>query len=224
MTSPSPLPIPPRNDTPLDVRTTNYSISRIFGMLIEPERGQVSPDFIEYQDAADEGVEGGDDQMETRAVGTSLTAPEVPIRIPSTSDIAEVRSHPDDHLSPNLPSEYHHDEYDNQFHFVPNEHACQVHEAVAREAAAATTWEAECTPLTPYSMSLSTLKHTTPTKKTATQIKKTVKMPREYRGVAKMPKGWAHVTVEEGEAEVEIVWERQKTALLGCTTPGINGA
>ena len=150
MTSPSPLPIPPRNDTPLDVRTTNYSISRIFGMLIEPERGQVSPDFIEYQDAADEGVEGGDDQMETRAVGTSLTTLEVPICIPSTSDITEVHSHPDDHLSPNLLSEYHHDECDGQFHFVPAEHARQVHAEVAREAAAATTWEAEYTPLTPY--------------------------------------------------------------------------
>ena len=150
MTSPSPLPIPPRTDTPLDVGTTDYSVSRIFGMLIEPERGRVSPDFIKYQDAADTRVERDDDQMETRAVGTSPIAPEVPVRIPSTSDIAEVRCHPNNHLSPDLPSEYHHDEYDSQFHFVPSEHARQVHEAVAREATAATTWEAECTPLTPY--------------------------------------------------------------------------
>ena len=50
-------------------------------------------------------------------------------------------------------------------------------------------------------MSTLTSKHTTPTKKTATQIKKTVKMPREYRGIAKMPKGWAHVAEEEGEVE-----------------------
>ena len=88
--------------------------------------------------------------METRAVGTSLITPEVPIRIPSTSDIAEVRSHPDDHLSPNLPSEYHHDEYDGRFHFIPAEHARQVHEEVAREATVATTWETEYVPLTPY--------------------------------------------------------------------------
>ena len=101
MTSPSPLPIPPRNDTPLDVGTTDYFVSRILGMLIEPERGWVLPDFIEYQDTADTGVEGGDDQMEARAIRASLTALEVPIRIPSTSDIAEVRCHPDDHLSPN---------------------------------------------------------------------------------------------------------------------------
>ena len=150
MTSPSPLPIPPRNDTPLDVGTTNYSVFRIFGMLIEPEHGWVSPDFIKYQDAADTGVEGGDDQMETRAVRTSPITTQVPIRIPSTSDIAEVRSHPNNHLSPNLPSEYHHDGYDSQFHFVPAEHARQVHAEVAREATIATTCEAEYTPLTPY--------------------------------------------------------------------------
>ena len=101
MTSPSPRPIPPRNDSPLDAGTNDYSVSRIFGMLVEPERGRVSPDFIEYQDAADTGVDGGNDLMETRAIGTSPTALEVPIRIPSTSDIAEVHSHPDDHLSPN---------------------------------------------------------------------------------------------------------------------------
>ena len=98
----------------------------------------------------DTGVEGNDDQMEMRAVGTSLITPEVPIRIPSISDIAEVHSHPDDHFSPNLPSEYHHDEYDNRFHFVPAEHARQVHAEIAREAAVTTTWEAECSPLTPY--------------------------------------------------------------------------
>ena len=131
MTSPSPRPIPPRNDSPLDAGTNDYSVSRIFGMLVEPERGRVSPDFIEYQDAADTGVDGGNDLMETRAIGTSPTALEVPIRIPSTSDIAEVHSHPDDHLSPNLPSEYHHDEYDGRFHFVPAEHARQVHAEVA---------------------------------------------------------------------------------------------
>ena len=33
---------------------------------------------------------------------------------------------------------------------VPSEHARQVHESVAREAAAITTWEVEYIPLTPY--------------------------------------------------------------------------
>ena len=89
MTFSSPLPIPPchANNTPLDVGTTDYSISRIFGMLIEPKRGRILPDFLEYQDA---GVEGGNNQVEARADGASLAVLEVPVCIPSTSDIAGV--------------------------------------------------------------------------------------------------------------------------------------
>ena len=135
MTSPTPLHV--RNaDIPVDHGTNDYSVSRIFGMLIEPERGRVSPDFLEYQDAEELPMARGDDQMEEGATGASLTMDQVPVRIPSTSDIAKVRCDPDDHLSPNHPSEYHHDECNGQFHFVPEGHAHQVHEAVAREAAA----------------------------------------------------------------------------------------
>ena len=65
---------------------------------------------------------------------------------------------------------------------------------------------------------------TTPTKKTATPTKKTTKMPRKYRRIAKMPKGWAHAVVEGGEEEVDEVWQMQKVALSGCTTPGSRGA
>ena len=152
MASPSPLPIPlcHANDTPLDAGTTDYPISCIFGMLIEPERGRVSPDFIEYQDTEESPVAGGDGQVEEGANRASSVTDQVPVHIPPTSDIAEVRCDPDDHLSLNLPSEYHHDEYDRQFHFVPEGHAHQVHAEVAREAAVATTWEAEYTPLTLY--------------------------------------------------------------------------
>ena len=152
MTSPSPLPIPPRNanNTPLDAGTTDYSVSRIFGMLIKPERGQILPDFLKYQDAAESPMARSDDQMEERATRASPIMNQVPVRIPSTSDIAEVRSHPDDHLAPGLPAEYSHDEYNGQFHFVPEEHACQVHAEVAQEATVAATWEAEYTHLTPY--------------------------------------------------------------------------
>src|SRR6201996_5665703 len=64
---------------------------------------------------------------------------------------------------------------------------------------------------------------TTPTKKIKTPTKKTMKMPRKYREVAKMPRGWAHVVVEEGEEEVEEVWQKQKEVLSGCTTPGTSG-
>src|ERR1700761_5423721 len=65
---------------------------------------------------------------------------------------------------------------------------------------------------------------TTPTRKTATPTKKTTKMPRKYREVAKMPRGWAHIIVEEGEEEVEEVWRIQKKALSDCTTPRIREA
>ena len=89
MTSPTPLHV--RNaDIPLDPGTTDYPISHIFGMLIEPERGWVSPDFIEYQDAEESPVAGGDDQMEEGATGASSVTDQIPVCIPSTSDIAEV--------------------------------------------------------------------------------------------------------------------------------------
>ena len=53
---------------------------------------------------------------------------------------------------------------------------------------------------------------------TKTTIKKTTKMPRKYREYAKMPKGWKMEEVEDGK--VEEVWDRQREALSGCTTPG----
>ena len=48
--------------------------------------------------------------------------------------------------------------------------------------------------------------------------KRTTKMPRQYREYAKLPKGWKIAEVEDDE--VEEVWERQKEALSGSTTPG----
>src|ERR1700761_7691870 len=152
MTSPTPLHVR-NNDLPLAPGTNDHSVSRIFGQLIEPERGQVSPLFLKYQNPEDTGVEGGNEQVEARAVGASPTALEVPVRIPSTSDITEVRVSPEHHLAPDLSPEYIHDEYNSQFHFVPSGHADQVHEQVAREAAIATVSEAEYAPFTSYSVS-----------------------------------------------------------------------
>src|ERR1700761_4979802 len=63
------------------------------------------------------------------------------------------------------------------------------------------------------------------TKKTTTRTKKTTKMLQQYRLTAKMPKGWVHVVVEDdGEDEVDEVWEKQKEALSASTTHGSNGA
>ena len=190
-------------------------------MLIEPERGQVSPNFLKYQDTADTGVEGGDNQVEARADRASLTALEVPVHIPSTSDIAEVCNHPDDHLSPNLPSKYHHDEYDGQFHFVSEEHAHQVHAEAGREAAVATTWEAEYTPLTPYVVT-DTDDHDSD-KENHDPNQEDYKDAKEVSGDRQMPKEWTHVAENAEEERVNEVWWRQKKALSGYITPGING-
>ena len=149
MTSPTLLHV--RNiNTPLVPGTNDYSISCIFGQLIEPKCGRVSPLFLKYQETEESRVEGSHDQVVEGATGASVTTDEVLVRIPSTSDIAEIHADPDDHLSPSLPIEYSHDEYDGKFHFVPEEHACQVHEYIAREAAVATTCEEEYMPITPY--------------------------------------------------------------------------
>src|ERR1700761_6027676 len=152
MTSPTPLHVRNSN-TVLAPATSDYSISRIYGQLIEPERGRVSPLFLEYQDPEDTRVEGSDEQVEARTVGTSPATLEVPVRIPSTSDIAEVRVSPEHHLAPNLSPENIHNEYDGQFHFVPSGHADQVHGQVAREAAVAAVSETEYVPFTSYAVS-----------------------------------------------------------------------
>ena len=48
--------------------------------------------------------------------------------------------------------------------------------------------------------------------------KKTTKMPRQYRKIAKLPKGWKMAEIEDDE--VEEVWERQREALSSSTTHG----
>ena len=40
-----------------------------------------------------------------------------------------------------------------------------------------------------------------PVVKKGTATKKTTKMPQKYRSQAKMPKGWAHIKVEEDDKE-----------------------
>ena len=152
MTSPTPLHV--RNaDIPLDPGTNDCFISRIFGNLIKPKRGRVSPLFIKYQDTEESPMARSDNQMEEGATGASSVTDQVPVCIPSTSDITEVHSNRNDHLSPGLPTEYSHDEYDGKFHFVPEEHARQVHEYITRRAAVATTCKEEYTPITPYVVS-----------------------------------------------------------------------
>src|ERR1700761_3347816 len=103
MTPPSPLHIPPphnANNLPLDAGTTDYSISRIFGMLIEPKHGRVSPGFIKYQDP--EHIRMGQDgeSMVQGATGEGLDQTQNAVHIPSTLDLTAIRCASDDHLAP----------------------------------------------------------------------------------------------------------------------------
>ena len=134
MTSPSPLHIPPphnANNLPLDAGTTDYSISRIFGMLIEPKHGRVSPGFIKYQDP--EHIRMGQDgeSMVQGATGEGLDQTQNAVHIPSTLDLTVICCASNDHLAPDTSTDYQHSNGEGQFHFVPPGHARQlVEEAV----------------------------------------------------------------------------------------------
>ena len=52
----------------------NYPISHIFGQLIKPKRGRVSPDFLEYQDTGSANA-GGDQE------GTSVKANDAGVEV-----------------------------------------------------------------------------------------------------------------------------------------------
>ena len=114
-------------------------ISCIFSQLIEPEHGQVSPDFLEYQDteAANttsnqegEGMEADGIGMEVGAAHQSLPQPTSLVSVMTVSDVSDVL------CAHNCPAEYCH----NHSVFIPPptskqiahnilQHAQEVHEA-----------------------------------------------------------------------------------------------
>ena len=51
-----------------------YPISCIFGQLIEPERGQVSPNFLEYQDTGSANAGGNQEGTSMEANGVGVEA------------------------------------------------------------------------------------------------------------------------------------------------------
>src|ERR1700761_4380008 len=99
MTTTPPLPIR-ANVIPLESGTTNHTVSRIFGMCLEPERGRVSPDFLEYQDAEGSPVDQDGEGMEEGAIREGTDSSQVPVHIPSTSDISAICCLPDQRLAP----------------------------------------------------------------------------------------------------------------------------
>ena len=91
MTSPTPSTIDnallPLHDA------QDYPLSCIFGQLIKPERGRVSPLFIEYQDEGvtrQSGVEKDGPGVEEGTDLAGQTPVHAPVHIPSTSDISDV--------------------------------------------------------------------------------------------------------------------------------------
>ena len=92
--------------------TQNYPISRIFGQLIEPEHGQVSPDFLEYQDpgSTDDGgnqegtsIEADGIGVEAGATHQSLPQSRSPVSVTTVSNISDML------CTHNCPTEYCHD-------------------------------------------------------------------------------------------------------------------
>ena len=91
MTSPTPSTID--NAIPLLNDTQDYPISHIFSQLIEPEHGQVSPKFIEYQDEGAAGESRMKEDGQGVEEGTDLAGQmpvHAPVHIPSTSNISDV--------------------------------------------------------------------------------------------------------------------------------------
>ena len=123
--SQSPLPVR-NNELPLDNGTNNYSVSRIFGMLIEPEHGRVSPDFLEYQDVEGPSMEEVNTGVETGTGDTGTFPTTILISTMPTDNTALIHCNPNDHLAPGLNREYQHDITEGQSYFVPPGHAQQV--------------------------------------------------------------------------------------------------
>ena len=97
----------------------DYPISHIFGQLIEPEHGQVSPNFLEYQDTGSTNA-GGDQEgasMEANGVGVeagtahqSLPQLSSPVSVTTISDISDML------CAHNCPTEYCHEHVMNSLY------------------------------------------------------------------------------------------------------------
>ena len=98
-----------------------YPISRIFRQLIEPERGQVSPNFSEYQDTGSANARGGQEgtSMKANSIGVEVGAnhqslPQLssPVSVTTVSDISNLL------CTHNCPAKYCHEHEHNPV-FVP---------------------------------------------------------------------------------------------------------
>ena len=89
----------------------DYPISHIFGQLIEPECGQVSPNFLEYQDpgSADAGGNQAGKSVEADGIGVEAGAThQSPPQAQSLVSITTVSNISDVLCAHNCPTEYCH--------------------------------------------------------------------------------------------------------------------
>ena len=89
----------------------DYPISHIFGQLIEPECGQVSPNFLEYQDpgSADAGGNQAGKSVEADGIGVEAGAThQSPPQVQSLVSITTISNISDVLCAHNCPTEYCH--------------------------------------------------------------------------------------------------------------------
>ena len=107
--------------------TQDYPISRIFGQLIEPKRGWVFPNFMEYQDPGVIDTAGDQEGASMEEVGTGVEAgathqslPQLqsPVSITTVSNISDML------CTHNCPAEYCHDHQCYPVFIPPPESRC----------------------------------------------------------------------------------------------------
>ena len=127
----------------------DYPISHIFGQLIKPEHGQVSPDFLEYQDTGaanttsdqeGEGMEVDDTGVEAGATHQSPPQSTSPVSVMTISDISNML------CAHNCPAEYCH----NHPVFIPPPTSKQIARNILQHAQEA--HEADIRPIVGYSI------------------------------------------------------------------------
>ena len=207
MSSPTPSTI---EDVIIPNTVPDYPISCIFAQLIEPKRGRVSPDFLEYQDTGSTNARGNQEGTSVEANGAGVEAgtdyqspPQSasPVSVTTESDIL----YPTCFVTTTVPQ-----------NIVMATNITQslslLQRASSLSATSSTTYKRpKKEVLDPPSGTPST---------TMTATKKTTQMPQKYRPNLR-GKGWVHMEDNEADTkEVDEVWEMQKKALSDSTILG----
>ena len=186
----------------------DYLISCIFGQLIEPEHGRVSPDFLEYQDTGSINARGNQEGESVEAHGGGVEAGTNCQSLPQSSSLVSVTTISDISnllCATTVPQ-----------NTVTTTNITQSLSLLWRASTLSAT--SSSTYKRPKREVLDLSSGTPSTMMTAT--KRTTRMPQKYRPNLR-GKGWVRVEdTEEDAEEVDEVWEMQKRALLDSTTLG----